>query len=190
MLIQSKSTAQTGSVRAITPLTARNRELITITVETQLSRRKRVLKRLTADLQANDGKSSTAAGLTSIPFETEITTQLALQLDGLGHRKQPLQSVQANPLQTRCKQKFRTIPLSTPFQRHRASIRESDLKGTISPFLIETEAGGSRQRELKIGWLKTNLSWLGEPNSKVDAMKEITLGRRAWHPKLPLLISA
>ena len=141
-------------------------------METQLSRRKRVLKRLAADLQAHDGKSTTTAGLTSIPFETEITTHLAPQLDGLLHREQPLQAVQANPLQTRRKQKFRTIPVSTPFQRHRASIRETHLKGTISPFLIETEAGGSRQRKLKFGWLNTNLGWLDEPNSKVDAMKE------------------
>jgi hypothetical protein len=164
--------------------------LITITVETQLSRRKRVLKRLTADLQANDGKSSTAAGLTSIPFETEITTYLTPQLDGLRHRKQPLQAVQANPLQTRREQKFRTIPVSPPSHLHRALIGENNLKSTISPFLIETETGSSRQRELKVGWLNTNLSWIDQPHSQVDSMKKLTVWPWAWHPKLPLLIAA
>jgi hypothetical protein len=128
--------------------------------------------------------------LTSIPFEIEITTHLTPQLDGLRHRKQPLQAVKANPLQLRGELKFRTIPISPPFQRHRASIAQSDLKSTIGPFLIETKARSSRKGELKVSWLNTNFGWVDKPNAKVNAMQKLTIWARPWHPKLPLLIAA
>ena len=185
-----KASAQTGPIGAITPLTAGNRESVIITLETQLSGCKRVLKRLAADLQAHDRQSTTTAGLTSIPFETEITTHLPPQLDGLLHGEQPLQAVQANPLQTRRQLKFRTVPVSPPFQRHRASIRKTHLKGTIGPFLIETKARSSRQRKLKVRWLNTDFGWIDKPNTKVHAMQKLTVWLWSWHPKLPLLIAA
>ena len=187
--VETQTASQRSPVWTVDPLTPRDPEHTTATADPQLRRLENVLQWLTGEFSLLQRQAPIAVGTSLTPSQSQIATELPLDLKRQLQGQKTLVSGQLQPFQPCGELEFGTHPTAPSLDGDAPSVGKHKLQRGIGTMFIQADAGPAGCRQAEPCRSDPDPGGIAEAHPEIEPGGVALLREGAWHPVRTLVVA-